>query len=227
MARRFIPIFAATLAVLLFPCEVSVAQVRGGFGRGARFTRSYGRAPYGGSLLGYRRSAYGLGDYLGDFPYWYDDYPVEAATTASAPQFIVVERQAADAAPMPRATPLLIELQGDRYVRYGGIAGGVRGDALATEVSNRDMPSRAAAATPGAQLAPTVLMYRDGHREEVRDYAIVDGVIYAHSNDWQTGYATKNIAVSKLDIPSTITINRDRGVGFVLPSGPNEAVTRP
>src|SRR6202041_660919 len=79
---------------------------------------------------------------------------------------------------------------------------------------------------------PTVLIFRDGHREEVADYAIVGCVIYAHrarasGDDDQNGYGLNNIQVSALDVPATVRMNRENGVSFVLPDGPNQVLTRP
>jgi len=61
----------------------------------------------------------------------------------------------------------------------------------------------------------------------VTDYAIVAGVIYARGDYWQNGYWTKQIRLSLLNIPATIQANQEQGVKFVLPSAPNEVVTRP
>ena len=86
------------------------------------------------------------------------------------------------------------------------------------------------AQTTAADLAPTVLVYRDGHREEVPDYVIVGRVIYAHTNrdrDSEGDYDMTNIQLSALDIPATMRANRENGVRFVLPAGPNEVITRP
>jgi hypothetical protein len=82
-----------------------------------------------------------------------------------------------------------------------------------------------------ADLSPTVLVYRDGHREEVADYAIVGRIMYAHRSDGagesDASYGMKNIQLSALDIPATMRANRENGLNFALPSAPNEVVTRP
>ena len=81
-------------------------------------------------------------------------------------------------------------------------------------------------ATP--ELLATVLVYRDGRREEVPDYAIVGRVLYAHNiaGD-EPAYGVKNIQLSELDLPATVKANRENGISFVVPTGPNEVVTRP
>ena len=205
---------------------VCVAQMRGGLhsaGRGAR--------GFGGAFGGHRRDASARGYFVGETPFLYDDYPFAPAVPEPAtPQFIVIPPPAAVDSPPIKTAPLLIELQGDRYVRYGGNArsadtGGTRHtSALETASHSPAAPSRLAQ----QYLPATVLIYRDGHREEIADYAIVGRVIYAHTaNDDQTGYGMNNIQISTLDVPATVTANRERGVSFVLPAGPNEVVTRP
>jgi hypothetical protein len=76
----------------------------------------------------------------------------------------------------------------------------------------------------GAESSPVILVYRDGHREEIPDYAIANGVIYAHGTSWQNGYWTKQIPLSALDPPATMQANQQRGVKFMLPSAPNVVI---
>jgi len=77
------------------------------------------------------------------------------------------------------------------------------------------------------ELPPTVLIFRDGHREQVPEYAIVGSTLYATGDYWQSGHWTKNIRLSALNIPATVKANHDNRVNFMLPSAPNEVVTRP
>jgi hypothetical protein len=74
------------------------------------------------------------------------------------------------------------------------------------------------------ELAPTVLVYRDGRREEVREYSIADGVLYARGDYYAVGYWNKKIELVALDVPQTIKANQERGVKFVLPDSPNNVV---
>ncbi|MGA2002051.1 MAG: hypothetical protein ABSG70_01640 [Terriglobales bacterium] len=224
MVRQFI--FALLLAAVLAP--LSSAQMRGGFHGGARGVRS------AGSSAAHHRSAIPFGYFVGDTPFLYDDYPFGSVTAESpAPQFIVMPAPAAPDTAQVKAAPLLIELQGNRYVRYGGVARSPQPDTPANELPARQsMIAPEFSGQSSARSAPlphTVLVYRDGHREEIPAYAIVGQVIYAHnhSNDGQTGYGMKNIQLSELDIPATRNANRENGVPFTLPSGPNEVVTRP
>jgi len=61
--------------------------------------------------------------------------------------------------------------------------------------------------------AETVLVYRDGHTEEVQNYAIIGKTIWIFSESH-----ARKVALSELDLPATKRDNEDRGIDFVLPS---------
>lgn len=63
-----------------------------------------------------------------------------------------------------------------------------------------------------APLDATVLVFRDGHQQEVSNYAIMGQTLYIFDGHRQ------KIGVSDLDIPATIRLNDDRGVDFHLPN---------
>jgi hypothetical protein len=160
--------------------------------------------------------------FLGD-PF-YADYP--GAPVTIPPQFVMVSPPtAADPPPEAKSEPLLIELQGSRYVRFGGRQQSVERTANASP-DYADAGSSSPRPTH-VELPPTVLIFRDGHREQVPEYAIVGGTIYASGDYWQSGHWTKNIQISALNVPATVRANRDNGVRFMLPSAPNEVITRP
>jgi hypothetical protein len=188
-----------------------------GFGHGVNV--SFGGRPYSHS--------YGRGEiFLGD-PFW-ADYSVAPVTIP--PQYVVTQPTTTiDAAPEPKSEPLMIELQGDRYVRFGGRQQSAdRGMNSAADYAGGQANSLSITQRPAQRdLAPTVLIFRDGHREQIPEYAIVGSTLYATGNYWQSGQWTKNIQLSALDIPATIQANRAGGVNFMLPSAPNEVVTRP
>jgi len=136
--------------------------------------------------------------------------------------------EAAALAPVtPPAEPLLIELQGDRYVRVSGE------EAAGSEMIDQRPASRALArpaiATnqPPHELAGVILVFRNGNREEITDYSIADGIIYARADYFTGGSWNKKIELTALDLPQTFAVNRSRGVAFRLPSAPNEVITRP
>ena len=126
--------------------------------------------------------------------------------------------------------PLMIELQNGRYVRVNSTA--ANGDALPLKLAPNhsrltSTPPRTIAAAPSQNLTPAVLIFRDGHSEEVRDYTIADGVLYARGDYYTDGYWNKKIALATLNIPQTLQANGTRNVNFILPASPNEVITRP
>jgi hypothetical protein len=165
-------------------------------------------------------------------PFLYADYPTQPwAVQPPPPQVVIVQPASAAAAPPEaKSEPLLIELQGNRYVRFGG----------RQQSAERGMnaPPDFAEAEPHAspqitqrptqpELPPAILIFRDGHREQAAEYAIVGGTLYATGDYWQSGHWTRNIQLSMLDLPATIQANHDAGIKFTLPSAPNDVVTRP
>lgn len=89
-------------------------------------------------------------------------------------------------------------------------------------------PMIAAAAPPAARELPAaILIFRDGHSEEVHDYTIADGSLYARGDYYTDGYWNKKIDLSALNLTATIQTNSTRNVKFVVPSSPNEVITRP
>jgi hypothetical protein len=157
--------------------------------------------------------------FLGD-PF-YADYPLAPLTIP--PQYVVVPPATpADAPPEAKSEPLMIELQGSRYVRFGG-----RQQDATPDYAEGGNSLQLTQHPAQAELPPAVLIFRDGHREQVPEYAIFGGTLYASGNYWQTGQWTKNIQLSDLNIPATLRANREKGITFILPSAPNEVVTRP
>jgi hypothetical protein len=146
--------------------------------------------------------------------------------------------------------PLLIELHGDRYIRVNSPA--IDGEALAlaptpsaVRAGNRQTPkpgsrfSKAPAQNPGARSVTTVavapvppalpaaiLIFRDGHSEEVRDYTIANGFLYARGDFYNDGYWNKQISLASLNLTQTSEANARRNVNFLLPASPNEVIAR-
>jgi hypothetical protein len=127
--------------------------------------------------------------------------------------------------------------QPDYFREMSGSAGAKSGRSQAdvgktNVLSSRPRVSRGQVNTKNAlaagglphELAPTVLVYRDGRREEVREYSIADGVLYARSDYYAVGYWNKKIELVALDLPQTVKANQERGVKFVLPDSPNHVV---
>ena len=172
-------------------------------------------------------------------PYGYAGYPaVPTSVQAPEPQVIVVEMSSpAEAAPAePKSEPLLIEWRGDRYVRLSGAtANAMMGHGTAVPLDYREPEAAKSMATAGRaavepvppELTPVVLVYRDGHRERIREYSIANGMIYARGDYWNDGYWTKKIQLAALDLPATEKASQELGSKFVLPASPNEVILQP
>jgi hypothetical protein len=132
----------------------------------------------------------------------------------------------AESGPSPAAQPLMIELQNGHYVRVSSNA--IDGEAQPLSfASTSNSASKSPTLSPQQNLPPAVLIFHDGHTEEVRDYTIADGTLYAHGDYYTDGYWNKKIFLSALNIAETLQANTTRNVKFVLPSSPNEVITRP
>lgn len=100
----------------------------------------------------------------------------------------------------------------------GGPTSGTDPRAFVVRPGATPTDSSAAAALPvpaAVDLAPerlTVLVFLDGHRQEVGNYAIVGDKLF----DLKAG-GRRTIPLSELDLPATRQLNEDRGTDFVLP----------
>jgi hypothetical protein len=146
--------------------------------------------------------------------------------------------------------PLMIELQNGNYVRVNRAP--VNGEALplafapnqihpqsapqkivisrkkvAIPSETRDLGFASTTVPPPRELPPVLLVFHDGHNEEVRDYTIADGALYARGDYYTDGFWNKKIELSALNLTKTLQVNADRSVNFVLPKSPNEVITRP
>lgn len=206
-----------------FPVLAPRAPQHGGFG-----PRGEHRRPFPGSF------------FLGT-PFWTDDYYSYYPNDPAAANYVVP----APAKPLeyPKSlAPLMIELQGDHYVRRSldesstsppesvTAAYVAKASSAATRASSaRANPTQAGVSAPSPVLnePPTVFVFRDGHREESSDYSIISGVIYSRGDYWTSGAWSKKILIADLDVPATLHANHEHGVPFRLPSAPNEVITRP
>ena len=171
------------------------------------------------------------------YPYFYPDYGYDSREVAQ-PQAAVVSASApVQAPPAAPLQPLLIEWQGDHFVRMtlsqkASGSGQTAPDyaersPLRSSVPSRSVPWRKEAGEPPRDLPPAVLVFRDGRKEEVSSYTIVSGTIYSNADYWTSGSWTKQIQIAELDVSATLALNQERGAKFVLPAGPHEVVVRP
>jgi hypothetical protein len=77
-----------------------------------------------------------------------------------------------------------------------------------TKASEPDKPEEPVASQPA-----TLLVFRDGHRSDVLNYAIVGDTLF----DFAEG-RTKKILLADLDLTATRKANDDRGVDFQIPA---------
>ena len=246
--RPTIALTATMLAVALF-LPPAYAQMRGGHFGAARAPRT--GAPYtpgGRSGLGFRGGR-GFYNYPGNWfypgwAYWplpYPDYGYDYGydngygpqAAEAPPAWLMPAPPASLAAPARTVEPLVVERQGDQWVRIGGYSQAPP-SAQPTASSPAQAPTptsetaeRSSAAQPAPKLPPAVLVFRDGHQEEIRKYTIIGPTIYAQADYWRTGAWRRKVAIADLDIPATLKLNQERGGKFSLPSGPDEIVFRP
>ncbi len=185
--------------------------VRGGvaFGHNPRAGVFFGSRCFGDPFCGnrfffHRRNAFGFGfpwwgwgglPIYGGYPYYdYADYstsaqPVQAYTPAPSAEpyaSAAVERELRD---------LRDEVQ-----------------ALRDEQLERDRAARQKTAKP--ETGPdTVLVFRDGHREEVKNYAVVDKTLWIFNQN-----RARKLPLADLNIPASKEENAARGVEFVIGS---------
>jgi hypothetical protein len=186
-----------------------------------------------GHARGYRS---GIVPYL--YPYsYYSDYGSQLAPAEVQPErVVVVEKSQPRAEPAPPAPPpesLMLERQGNHWVRVTGsgrtMADTQPGGKGAAKAANlRPLtPLESAAVEKASELPPAVLVFRDGHKEEVTRYTIIGGTIYTRADYWNNGSWTKKVPIAELNVPATLELNRQRGANFSLPSGPHVVVVRP
>jgi hypothetical protein len=118
--------------------------------------------------------------------------------------------------------PIVLERQGDHWVQITGYSQAPAPAQVPTgEVAPGPNPAAA------APLPPAILVFRDGHQEEVSSYTIIGDTLYAKANYFTSGWWTQKILISNLDVTATLKLNQERGSNFRLPSGPQEIMIRP
>ena len=220
-------------------------QGHGGFGfaaaghgtgtgsRGRAVGRPFGRTRHGRRAFagsGYGPNYYPYYDGYYDSDYYSDYDSQDAAGEEPPPPF-----RGQTAAPAPPATAtkpaesLVMELRGDHWVRltsYGPMdIPGQSGELQSGPPQAKGTVASRAAQTP-SELPPAVLVFRDGHREEVAKYTIVGTTISVKTDYWKTGSWTRKIPIAELNLAATLQANQERGAKFSLPSRPSEVIVR-
>jgi hypothetical protein len=82
------------------------------------------------------------------------------------------------------------------------------------QASRSDVRPRVAAPLAAAQEKPaaTILVYRDGRRTQVQNYAILGHTLWIFADQ-----TSRRVSLAELDLPTTKKLNEERGVDF-LPS---------
>ena len=166
------------------------------------------------------------------YPDYYPDYDYDhdSDTSMESQTSVVMERPPQPPAPEARpAESLLLEYHDGQWVRIptGGQLPISKqytqsdGSGPATEVIRSKEVSQ-----PPTTLPPSVLVFRDGHQEEIGRYVVQGDFLYVSANYWGTGTWTRKIPISELDVAATVKLNSARGGRFSLPSRPNEVVVR-
>lgn len=175
----------------------------------------------------------------------YTDYAVPPEYPAAQPPVIVVQPQSAPAASVTSVSvqPLTIELRGGHFVKISG-DGDSRAELIDEPAQNFQLDdaachlrrsgctaTRSIHAVEASKRQPLlhtfVLIFRDGHREEVSNYTVADGVLYASADYYNAGAWIRKVPVSELNIPETIAANHSQGAVFRLPTAANEVVVGP
>jgi hypothetical protein len=213
----------------------------GGFGRHHRFHRSFFFGcpfnncfgfgfnrfgfgfPFGGFGLPF--NSFGFGAPFGGFGYplpsWYYDYPFGLAYQS----YDSLYGRQYEAQPSAQTS-------GSDYSDYSNQISDLsqRLDRLNENVERlREenlRASREGTGTPNereipAPQATTVLVFRDNHTEQIKNYAIVGNVLW--SFDERTA---KKIPLANLDLAATSKLNSERGVPFYLPNDRAGAVRK-
>jgi hypothetical protein len=208
-------------------------HVAGTGSRGRAVGRPFGRTRHGrrafaGSAYGPNYYPYYDGYYDSDY---YSDYDSQDAEgEASPPPFRA--QTAAPAPPANAAKPaesLVMELRGDHWVRLTSF-GPMDIPGQSSELQSEAPQAKGTVASPAAkmpnELPPAVLVFRDGHQEEVAKYTIVGTTISVKTDYWKTGSWTRKIPIADLNLAATLQANQERGAKFNLPSRPSEVIVR-
>ena len=164
---------------------VSPSRPGGGIGFGHHpgfVTGSRGRGPY-------RRYYPGIGYYYYPYSPYYGYYPYDYSDSYDSYDSSAYQQSP----PAPEPAP---------YDYYGG----------ASDWRNAPRPPQPTPAAAPEQQDPTVLVFRDGHQQEVRNYAIVGQMLFDFS-----AKGTHKIPLAELDLDATRKLNDERGMEFILP----------
>jgi hypothetical protein len=233
-------ILCASVLGAVFIVLPAHAQVRGMGGFGSRPGAPVVRGDRGGFVHNGQRRFFGGSALLSggcfdpsfdDFDHYYHDD--ESDSQEVSPVQVFVESPAQPPAPPPvPANALVLEYQDGQYVRIptgGQLPSASESKQAGSEQTSTIRPGtaiRRETALPSPALPHAVLIFRDGHREEIEKYVIHNDIIHVNEDYWTTGSWTRSIPIALLDVPATLKLNQQRGGKFNLPSRPSEVAIR-
>ncbi len=179
------------------------------------------------------------------WPVVYQPQPHPPVVVVQAPPPVVVVVDRDDEEDREPREPLVLEWKDGGYVRVTpGDESEEAGPDERSAAEERRRPRRSARTHKPARRLPqpltedsqvrqrepepetpaTVLVFRDGRRSEVRNYAIVGELFYD-----LTDRLPRKILLASLDLDATVAANEAVGLEFRLPtaSSPNQVITRP
>ncbi len=211
------------------PAGRGAAHVSRGRAMGRPFVRMrHGRRAFAGS--GFAPNYYPYYDTYYDSDYYPDYDSQDQVGEAPPPPFRA--QSAAPASPANQPKPpesLVVELRGDHWVRltsYGPMEIAGESGAPPSEAAQAKGTVASLRAQAPSELPPAVLVFRDGHQEEVAKYTIVGTTISIKTDYWSTGSWTRKIPIAELNLAATLQANQERGAKFSLPSRPSEVIVR-
>jgi hypothetical protein len=167
------------------------------------FTRSLAGNSFGRREHHHRSAPVGLVPYYGYYAYPYLDYSDNDQTAAQSqqappPQVIIVKEEPSDSQDSSR--------YGEHSFEEDETTSGPAQNQIATTTPPP-------APMVADEMPVTTLVYRDGHKSEVRNYAIVGSNLI----DLTKKDILKKIPLASLDLQATKKENEDNGVDFHVP----------
>jgi hypothetical protein len=206
------------VAVALFSSSVFAQNRSGGSGNGISGAGGHHSSVGISSRDGMRHRPFRRSPYFYGAPYFYSDYDSYEPEYQAPPPAPPTPAPVVPVKTEPLPDPVLLELRGNQWVKVTNFG----------ETSAQGLVAESAVQMPlQKDMPPAVLIYRDGHSEEVSSYSIIGRVMYTKSDYWTSGAWTRTIQIADLDVPATLKQNQQRGVKFEMPSGPDEVVIRP
>jgi hypothetical protein len=130
------------------------------------------------------------------------DYSVYSTPAYSEPAYAYPETQ----------PPAVSQNEIDLAYQVGQLSAQVEQLRQQQSISSYTQPSSSPGSAGQSTKTPTVLVFRDGHRMEIQNYAIVGPTLWVLDDKVST-----KISVSDLDVDATEKENHSRGMRFQLP----------